>query len=305
LRIVVAATPEVAIASLQALLDSSHNLVAVITQPDKPAGRGMELTESAVSTWAQSQSVPLYKPETDDEFLGLLSGVDILITIGYGKILSSTIINAPAFGSLNLHFSLLPRWRGAAPVQRAIEARDQVTGVTVFQLDEGMDTGPIFTVKRFALDSDITSDELFAELALLGPEAISETLHMIEKGTRPTPQKSDGATRALKLHREEGRIDWSQPADVISAHIRAFTSNPGAWTDFRGTKIRLEAPAISERKLLPGALEIFEKRLYVGSGTTALTFGFITSPGKTRMEASSWINGARIALGESFGETIG
>jgi methionyl-tRNA formyltransferase len=305
LRIVVAATPEVAIASLQALLDSSHDLVAVITQADKPAGRGMELTESAVSAWAHAQSVPLYKPESDDEFLGLVSGVDILITIGYGKILSSTIIYTPTYGSLNLHFSLLPRWRGAAPVQRAIEAQDQVTGVTVFQLDEGMDTGPIFTVKRFALDSDITSDELFAELALLGPEAISETLHMIENGTRPTPQMSDGATRALKLHREEGRIDWSQPAEVISAHIRAFTSNPGAWTDFRGTKIRLEAPAISERKLLPGALEIFEKRLYVGSGTTALTFGFITSPGKTRMEASSWINGARIALGESFGESFG
>jgi len=301
LRIVVAATPEVAITSLDAILNSSHELVAVITQPDNPAGRGMELTETAVSRWSKENGQTLHKPITEEETIGILKGIDVLITIGYGKILSQAVLDVPLKSSLNLHFSLLPRWRGAAPVQRAIEAGDSVTGVTVFELDEGMDTGPIYTVKRFALDSDISSDDLFTELALIGPEALLETLDLIASGVKPIPQNSVGATRALKLSREEGRIDWSQSAEKISAHVRAFTSNPGAWTEFRETKIRLESPKVSEHVLSPGEIKVIEKELYVGSATTALCFGFVTSPGKNRVESRMWLNGARIAEGETFG----
>lgn len=301
MRIAVAATPEVAIPSLQALLESDHELCCVITQPDKPAGRGLELTQSPVAQWTEKNSVPLYKPSTEDELAEAVKGVEVLITIGYGKILSQSILDIPARSALNLHFSLLPRWRGAAPVQRTIEACDSVTGVTVFELDQGMDTGPIYNVKRFALDSDISSDELFTELALIGPEAILETLAMISQGLKPTPQNSNESTRALKLTREEGQINWNLDAEKVSAHIRAFTSNPGAWTEFRGSKLRIETPRVSDLSLPVGSVQVIEKELHVGTATKALKIGFITSPGKSRMDAKSWVNGARIAEGEFFG----
>jgi methionyl-tRNA formyltransferase len=301
LRIAVAATPEVAIPSLDALLASNHELLSVITQPDRPSGRGQSLTESTVSRWANENGIEAHKPERDSNFQTLLSNVDLLITIGYGVILPKQVFELPRYGSLNLHFSLLPRWRGAAPVQRAIEAGDLVSGVTVFALDEGMDTGPIYTQNRFALDPDITSDELFVELAELGAEALLHTLDLIESGVKPTPQQDHGATRALKLSKEEGLLDWSQSADVISSKVRAFTSQPGTWSNFRGSVLKIDTPITSEIQLEPGVLLIEKKKLYVGTATTALEIGYITPSGKTRMPASQWANGARLVAGDLFG----
>jgi methionyl-tRNA formyltransferase len=176
MRIAVAASPEVAIPSLEALLKSEHTVVRVISQPDKPAGRGRELTPTPVSQWALDAGIELQRPVDSAAIAKAVEDCDCVITIGYGVLLPISILTIPKFGFLNLHFSLLPRWRGAAPVQRAIEAQDSVTGVTVFQLDEGMDTGPIYTVHRFALDSDITSDELLTELGEVGVGALLETL---------------------------------------------------------------------------------------------------------------------------------
>jgi methionyl-tRNA formyltransferase len=231
----------------------------------------------------------------------LLSNVDLLITIGYGVILPKQVFELPRYGSLNLHFSLLPRWRGAAPVQRAIEAGDLVSGVTVFALDEGMDTGPIYTQNRFALDADITSDELFVELAELGAEALLHTLDLIESGVKPSPQSDHSATRALKLSKEEGLIDWAQSADAISSKVRAFTSQPGTWTNFRGSVLKIDTPITSEIKLEPGVLLVEKKKLYVGTATSALEIGYITPSGKSRMPASEWANGARLIAGDLFG----
>jgi len=301
LRIAVAATPEVAIPSLDALLSSKHELLSVITQPDRPSGRGQSLHESAVSKWAKENGVQTHKPERDTNLRPLLSNVELLITIGYGVILPKQIFELPRYGSLNLHFSLLPRWRGAAPVQRAIEAGDLVSGVTVFALDEGMDTGPIYTQNRFALDADITSDELFVELAELGAEALLHTLDLIESGVKPSPQSDHSATRALKLSKEEGLIDWAQSADAISSKVRAFTSQPGTWTNFRGSVLKIDTPIMSEMKLEPGVLLIEKKKLYVGTVTTALEIGYITPSGKSRMPASEWANGARLVAGDLFG----
>jgi methionyl-tRNA formyltransferase len=261
LRIAVAATPEVAIPSLDALLSSKHELLSVITQPDRPSGRGQSLTESSVSRWAKENGIEVNKPEKDADFKPFLSNVDLLITIGYGVILPKQVFELPRYGSLNLHFSLLPRWRGAAPVQRAIEAGDQVSGVTVFALDEGMDTGPIYTQNRFALDADITSDELFVELAELGAEALLHTLDLIESGVKPSPQQDHSATRALKLSKEEGLIDWAESADAISSKVRAFTSQPGTWTNFRGSVLKIDTPVTSEMKLEPGVLLIEKRKL--------------------------------------------
>ena len=298
MRLAVAASPELAIPTLEALLGSSHELVSVISQPDRPAGRGKMLTPTPVSEWALAHQVRLHRPDSKEEIAAAVEGVDCVLTIGYGVIIPESILSIPRYGFLNLHFSLLPRWRGAAPVQRSIEAGDAVTGVTVFQLDAGMDTGPIYTVHRFALDNDITSDELFVELGNLGVEAVLETLDKIERGERPQPQPSTGATRALKLSREEGRIDWNLAAEQVSAKIRAFTSNPGAWTTLRGSPIKIATPVITSEKIEPGAIVVKEKKVLIGTATNALEIGFITTVGKAQSPAAAWANGARLQPGD-------
>jgi len=287
--------------TLNWLLDSEHVLAAVITQPDRPAGRGRELRGSVVSQWAAENSVQCFKPQDLAETALLVKDCDVLLTIGYGVLLPAEILNLPRHGCLNLHFSLLPRWRGAAPVQRAIEAGDSLSGVTVFALDEGMDTGPIFSAKRFALDTDITSDELYVELAELGVEAVSESLQAITEGKRPTAQPGEGATKAAKITKQECEIDWNQKAEVISQKIRAFTSAPGAWTRFRGETLKIDSVEIVDISYEAGAIHLVDKTLMVGTGSTALTIGFLTPSGKSRMQALAWINGARITDGEHFG----
>lgn len=298
MRLAIAASPEVAIPTLQAILEGEHELVRVISQPDRPAGRGKTMTPTPVSQWALENDVSLARPEGVDAIKAVISDVDCVITVGYGVLLPEELLSIPPYGFLNLHFSLLPRWRGAAPVQRAIEAGDSVTGVTVFQLDAGMDTGPIFTVHRFALDDDITSDELFVELGELGVNAVIETLEKITQGVRPVAQKSDGATRAFKLTREEAHVDWTKSAEEVSAKIRAFTSAPGAWTVFRDSTIKVAAPKISERNLPSGEILFEGKKLYIGTGTLALEIGFVTGAGKQQVDALSWANGARLTPGE-------
>lgn len=296
--IAVAASPTVAIPTLISLRDGDHELIRIISQPDRPAGRGKSLLPTPVSQWARDNGVELVRPQTSSELLESVKDVDLVITIGYGKLIPEEILSIPRHGFINLHFSILPRWRGAAPVQRAIEAGDSLTGVTVFRLDKGMDTGPIFTIHRFALDSDISADELFEELGALGVGAVLETLEKIEGGVRPTPQISEGATRAEKLTREEGLIDWRQPAEKVSAKIRAFTAKPGAWTNFRGTPIKVSRPTISSDILPPGELRLKEKRVLIGTGSFALEIGSISAPGKQLMDALSWANGVRIQSGE-------
>ena len=301
MRLCVAATPKVAIPTLEYLLLSNHELISVITQPDRPSGRGQKSRESEVSQWAAQNNVTCHKPQGEQETLAALIDADLLLTIGYGVILPTSVISLPTHGSINLHFSLLPRWRGAAPVQRAIEAGDSVSGVTVFALDEGMDTGPIYLEKRFALDADITSDELLNELADLGVEAVAQTLTLIEQGVRPHAQSLEGATRAMKISKGDAQIDWNQSAEVISQKIRAFTSNPGAWTNFRESTLKVFTPTITDFPLPPGELLLKEKKLYTGTATSALEIGEVQPSGKALMPASSWVNGVRLDSGERFG----
>lgn len=298
MRLAVAASPEVAIPTLNALLQSPHELVKVISQPDRPAGRGKVLTPTPVSFWSDEHGIELHRPENAAEIGLTVADVDCVITIGYGILLPRPVLDIPKYGFLNLHFSLLPRWRGAAPVQRCIEAGDPISGVTVFRLDEGMDTGPIYTMHRFALDSDITSDELLIELSELGVDAVLEALSMIENSATPTPQSNINSTHAKKLSRDEAQINWNFAAEVVSAKIRAFTSNPGAWCNFRGSPIKIASPIISDHKLGPGEIALLDKKVFVGTASYALEIGFITSAGKVPTPASSWANGARLIAGE-------
>ena len=294
MRIAVAATPEVAIPTLDALLASRHQLVCVITKPDAPAGRGRALQATTVADWAERNNVTLYKPDSSELIGELTADLDLVVTIGFGLLLPLEILEKPRHGFINLHFSLLPRWRGAAPVQRAIEAGDSVTGVTVFQLDAGMDTGPIYTSAQIPLSVSTTADQLFQSLAILGVEPVLQTLELVERGERPTAQENAGASRAYKLSKEEGRIDWSLSAEVINRKVNAFNPAPGAWSNFRGQVIKIDKVRFSDQIALAGQLKVVEKSIYIGTATSALELLEVTPSGKAKMTAASWANGARL-----------
>ena len=294
MRIAVAATPEVAIPTLDALLACEHELVCVITRPDAPAGRGKALQATPVANWAVTNSVKLFKPATSQSLGELIEDLDLVVTIGYGLLLPIEVLEKPKYGFINLHFSLLPRWRGAAPVQRAIEAGDSVTGVTVFALDAGMDTGPIYLSAQIPLTISTTADQLFQSLANLGVEPVLKTLDLIERGEAPTPQSNAGATRAYKLSKEEGLIDWNSDAEAINRKINAFNPDPGAWSNFRGQIIKINKVRVSNESANAGVLKAVEKSIYIGTATSALELLEVTPSGKAQMSAISWANGARL-----------
>jgi methionyl-tRNA formyltransferase len=293
-RIAVAATPDVAIPTLNALLVSEHELVSVITRADAPAGRGRELQASPVAQWAKTRNLLTYKPESASLISELVKDLDLVITIGYGFILPESTLQVPRHGFINLHFSLLPRWRGAAPVQRAIESGDIATGVTVFKLDKGMDTGPIYVTEQIPLSPDVNSGELLLTLAKLGVGPVLQTLDLIKAGTEPKVQSEVGATRAEKLSKEEGHIDWNCDAIAIQRKVNAFNPNPGAWSQFRGQNLKLNKVRMTDQLLAPGAIEASNKSVFVGTSTTAIELLEVTPSGKSTLPASAWANGARI-----------
>lgn len=294
MRIAVAATPDVAIPTLNALLVSEHELVSVITRADAPAGRGRELQASPVAQWAKTRNLLTYKPESASLISELVKDLDLVITIGYGFILPDSTLQVPRHGFINLHFSLLPRWRGAAPVQRAIESGDIATGVTVFKLDKGMDTGPIYVTEQIPLSPDVNSGELLLTLAKLGVGPVLQTLDLIKAGTEPKVQSEVGATRAEKLSKEEGHIDWNCDAIAIQRKVNAFNPNPGAWSQFRGQNLKLNKVRMTDQLLAPGAIEASNKSVFVGTSTTAIELLEVTPSGKSTLPASAWANGARI-----------
>jgi methionyl-tRNA formyltransferase len=242
----------------------------------------------------------LSKPETSQSLGELVADLDLVVTIGYGLLLPTDVLEKPTHGFINLHFSLLPRWRGAAPVQRAIEAGDSITGVTVFQLDAGMDTGPVYLSAQMPLSSTTTADELFDSLAKLGVEPVLKTLDLIEKGDAPSPQDDVGATRAYKLSKEEGLIDWNLDAEVINRKVNAFSPDPGAWSNFRGQVIKINKVRFSDEVVNAGLLKAVDKSVYIGTATSALELLEVTPSGKSQMSAFSWANGARLTATDMF-----
>jgi len=300
-QIAVAATPEVALPTLEALLKSEHDLVSVITQPDRPAGRGLSLKESPVAIWAKDRGISVRKPIDQEELKLAVAGVDLVITIGFGVIIKEEILNLPTHGFINLHFSLLPKWRGAAPVQRAIEAGDEVTGVTVFKLDKGMDTGPIYRQKEIAMPHKATTNSLLQNLAVVGAPVVLDAISAIEAKELPVIQSSVGASRAEKLSKDEARIDWQDASLNIERKIRAFYPAPGAWTTFRDEAIKIESATAGETKAgLPGEISLEGKDLYISTSEGSLQILKVKPAGKASMDAISWINGARIEQHERF-----
>jgi methionyl-tRNA formyltransferase len=312
MRIVFAGTPEFAVPPLAALCASRHEVVGVLTQPDRPAGRGRKLATSAVKNFALQQGLPIAQPQTLRSTDGRESLVhwqpDVLVVVAYGLILPGEVLSMPRFGCLNIHASLLPRWRGAAPIQRAILAGDEYTGVTLMQMDAGLDTGPMLLQRRVAIGADVDSAALHATLAQVGAEALLETLEGLETGTLAAqPQPSSGVTYAAKIDKAEARIDWQHDAIDIARRVRAFRPWPIAETSQRGEQVRIhEAVVIGDAEAgraagtVPGTLlGLRADRLLVACGRDCLGIGVLQRAGRRSVTAREFANTAG-ALTESF-----
>jgi methionyl-tRNA formyltransferase len=302
-RIVFGGTPDVAVPSLDALVDSRHELLAVVTRPDAPSGRGKKVAPSPVAQRAGQLGLEVLKPQRprDEEFVDRLTELapDCCPVVAYGALLPQRVLDIPRHGWVNLHFSVLPAWRGAAPVQRAILAGDNVTGATTFRIVLELDAGPIFAAVTEPIRPDDTSGDLLHRLSLSGAQLLVSTLDGIEDGTLiPSPQPETDAqlSYASKITVEEAEIDWSQPVEVIDRLIRGCFPAPGAWTTFNGDRFKINSAQLSDVVLSPGALEITKRSVHVGTGTRALELGEVQAQGKKPMAAADW------ARGVSFGQ---
>lgn len=303
MRVGVAATPGVAIPTMDWLRDSSHELNLVITRPDRQAGRGRAVKDSVVAQWASAHGVECVKPVASEDLFEALAYLDLVVTIGYGVILPIEILKTPRFGFINLHFSLLPAWRGAAPVQRSILNGDQISGVSVFALDSGMDTGPLYVQREVSIQPYENAGELLERMAAVGPEVVSETFSLIEAGIPPTTQGHEGVTYAKKITKEEAQIAWTRNGIEIDRQIRAFTPEPGAWTQWRNSTLRIDRARLFplDHDLAPGVILVQGENVFVGCvGGEGLILEEVTPAGKKTMSARSWANGARIVQGEHF-----
>ena len=306
MRLAVAATPGVAIPTLEHFLTSEHQLVRIFTTGDKPVGRGRSLTSTEVAQWADDHGIECVKVDKAIEMAALLEDIDCVVTIAFGILLPQDILDIPAHGFINLHFSLLPAWRGAAPVQRAIENGDDLLGISVFALDAGMDTGPIYRQSSFPRDDEMRSKEALEFLGIQGVELIMKTLGDISNSVLPVPQKSEGISLARKLSKLEALIDWSQRAELINRKVAAFYPNPIAYTNFRSevikiTKSRMCSDFPSDILVLPGEWIVEKERVLMGTGSTPLEIIQLVPQGRSEMKATDWARGARIDSGERCG----
>jgi methionyl-tRNA formyltransferase len=298
LKIVFAGTPEFAALHLQALIDSEHDVIAVYSQPDRPAGRGKKLQASAVKQLAVEHSIPVLQPQslkTAEAQLALSElQADIMVVVAYGLILPTTVLTTPKLGCLNVHGSLLPKWRGAAPIQRSIWAGDKETGVTVMQMDEGLDTGAMLFKQSLAITQEDTSDSLYQKLAKIGPQALLETLATLSELT-PQIQDDKLASYAKKLSKEEAKIDWELPAEQLERNIRAFNPWPVAFFTLNDTNIKVYSSYVvnDESSDIPaGQIVKSDKQgILVSTSDKCLLLTKLQLPGKKPMSAADVLNG--------------
>lgn len=302
MRVVFAGTPAVAVPAFEAVLASRHEVVGVITRPDAQRGRGRRVSASPVAERARERGIPVLTPDRagDAGFLAELGSMqpDCCPVVAYGALLPASALAIPLLGWINLHFSLLPRWRGAAPVQRALLAGDEETGACVFRIEEGLDTGPVLGRLTTRVHPDDTSGTLLERLAISGAGLLAATLDALEDGTAiATPQSSDGVTLAPKLTADDARIDWASPAVVVERGIRAVTPAPGAWTMAGEDRLKLGPVALTETATLAaGVMQVGKREVRVGTGTNDVVLGTVQAPGKPAMPAADWARGLRAAV---------
>ena len=304
-------TPRFAVPTLEKLVKAGHTVPLVVTQPDRPRGRGMEIALSPVKQSAMQLGLPITQPErikNNEEFQGQLRSLepDAIIVVGYGRIIPGWMLELPRLGNLNLHASLLPKYRGAAPIQWAIANGESVTGVTTMRIDEGLDTGDILLQRESTIESEETAESIALPLAEIGAELMVETLHGLEIGEiRPMPQDDKRASLAPILKKEDGRIDFARTASEVFNRLRGFQPWPGAYTAFRGRTLQVHRarPAQSEHLAAPGELSAEAGRLLVGcAANTTLELLELQIEGKRRMPSQDFINGYRPAGGEKLGQ---
>ncbi|AWI29317.1 methionyl-tRNA formyltransferase [Streptomyces sp. ICN441] len=309
MKLVFAGTPEVAVPALDALIASDrHEVVAVVTRPDAPAGRGRRLVASPVAQRAHEAGIEVLKPARprDEDFLARLRELapDCCPVVAYGALLPKEALDIPARGWVNLHFSLLPAWRGAAPVQHAILAGDEMTGASTFRIEEGLDSGPVYGVVTEHVRPTDTSGDLLTRLAFAGAGLLSATMDGIEDGSlEAVPQPADGVTLAPKITVEDAHVDWHTPALRIDRLVRGCTPAPGAWTLFRGERLKLinVRPLPDRAELSPGELSVGKNHVLAGTGSHAVELHWVQPQGKKPMRAADWARGVRIAPGETLG----
>jgi len=302
MRIVFAGTPEPALPSLRRLIESPrHEVIAVLTRPDAAAGRRAKPAPSPVARLALDSGIPVLRPErpNSDEFVAELAALapEACAVVAYGALLRDSLLAVPRHGWINLHFSLLPAWRGAAPVQAAIAAGDTVTGATTFQIEPALDSGPVYGVVTETIRPTDTAGDLLERLAVSGAELLERTLDGIADGTlTPVPQPAEGVSVAPKVTVDDARVRWDLPAHVVERRIRAVTPNPGAWTMVGDLRIKLGPVTIDEtaNPLPPGVIRVDRSGVRVGTASQPVLLGLVQPPGKKQMNAADWARGARL-----------
>jgi len=298
MKIIFAGTPEFAARHLQALIASNHHICAVYTQPDRPAGRGKKLSPSAVKTLAEEHNIPVMQPvslKTEDAQQKLSSfECDLMVVVAYGLLLPEKVLHIPRSGCINVHGSLLPRWRGAAPIQRAIESGDRVSGITIMQMDVGLDTGAMLLKSECPILPDDTSADLHDRLCEIGPPALLKTIGMIEGGTLAAEKQDDSLSNyASKIEKSEAKINWHEAVAVIERKIRAFNPFPICFTEIDDTRLRIyRATKYSDQNSQPpGQVEVAGQRIVVQCGDGQLSLEQLQLPGKKAMSAQALLNG--------------
>jgi methionyl-tRNA formyltransferase len=306
MKIVFAGTPNFAASALAALL-VEHHIVAVLTQPDRPSGRGMHLTSSPVKQLALQNSVPVLQPATlkSDESQKVIAALnaDVMVVAAYGLILPKAVLQLPRFGCLNIHASLLPRWRGAAPIQRAILAGDNETGITIMQMDEGLDTGDILLRHACPIAANDTAQTLHDKLAVMGADSILEALHLLQKNhLKPIKQDNEAACYAAKLTKSEAQIDWRQDAAQIDRAVRAYNPFPVCHADINGAAIKVwQAGLCTDSHGEPGKVLAVDKQgITVACGKDALRLEVLQRPGGKAQPAAQFLQAVPIRVGDSF-----
>lgn len=309
MRVVFAGTPEPAVPSLRRLLDSpDHEVVGVLTRPDAVAGRGRRVTRSPVAELADAAGVEVATPRRlrDDDAHETLRrwSPECCAVVAYGALVPPDLLDLPTHGWINLHFSLLPAWRGAAPVQAAIAAGDVMTGASTFRIEAGLDTGPVFGTMTESIRPTDTSGDLLARLADGGAQLLTSTLDGIETGELvAVPQPADGVSLAPKIEVADTRVRWDRPAHIVGRHIRAATPAPGAWTELDGTRLKTGPVTVADPEqfgtavIPPGHLLVTKKAVFVGTGSTPVRLGTVQPPGKKPMPAADWARGAHLTDG--------
>lgn len=300
MKIIFAGTPVFAERHLRALLESEHDICAVYTQPDRPAGRGKKLKPSAVKAVALEHEIPVYQPtnlKTGDAQAQLAElNADVMVVVAYGLILPLTVLETPRYGCLNVHGSILPRWRGAAPIQRAVQAGDSASGVTIMKMDVGLDTGDMLLKRECSIAPDETSASLHDKLSEIGPPALLEALCMLQTGQLRAEKQDDSlANYASKIEKHEAKLDWSKPAEVLEREIRAFNPFPISYAEAAQLRIKIhEALPLTEypAKLEPGQIQLTKSQIFVGCASGALELTKIQSPGKKAMSVKDFLNGS-------------